>query len=116
MIISPAGKCLFAAISLLLGAPLFAQEKLERGKDRIDTPAVGTGLCVHNLFQSNMVVQRDRPIPIRGWAAPGEEVTVSFGGQSRSVTTAPSGMSREASTAWPATGCWFSSGRACSRR
>lgn len=83
-----AGKCLFAAVSLLFGAPLFAQEKLERGKDRIDTPAVGTGLCVHNLFQSNMVLQRDRPIAIRGWAAPGEEVTVSFGGQSRSAVAA----------------------------
>lgn len=82
------GQCFFVAVSLLLIAPLFAQEKLERGKDRIDTPTVGPGLCVHNLFQSNMVVQRDRPIPLRGWAAPGEEVTVSFGGQSRSAAAA----------------------------
>jgi hypothetical protein len=29
-------------------------EKLELGKDRVDTAAIGSGLCVHNLFQSNM--------------------------------------------------------------
>ena len=28
-----------------------------------------------------MVLQRDKPLNIWGWAAPGEEVTVSFGGQ-----------------------------------
>ena len=63
-----------------------AAEKLEPGKDRIDTPAIGSGLCVHNLFQSNMVVQRDKPIPIWGWAAPGESITVSFGGNNKTVT------------------------------
>jgi len=58
-----------------------AAEKLEEGKDRIDTPAIGSGLCVHNLFQSNMVIQRDKPIRVWGWAKPGEKVTVSFGGK-----------------------------------
>lgn len=48
---------LCANIAFLTAGPLWAQGKLERGKDRIDTPAVGAGLCVHNLFQSNMVVQ-----------------------------------------------------------
>ncbi len=65
-----------------------AAEKLEQGKDRIDTPAIGSGLCVHNLFQSNMVVQRDKPIRLWGWAAPGEKVTVSFGGKTQSSTAA----------------------------
>ncbi len=65
---------------------MMAQEKLERGKDRIDTPAIGAGLCVHNLFQSNMVIQRDRPIGIWGWAAPSEKVTVTFGDNTQSVT------------------------------
>jgi sialate O-acetylesterase len=68
--------------------PLHGAEKLKHGTDRIDTPAVGTGLCVHNLFQSNMVVQREKPIPIWGWATPGEEVTVTFAGQSRISTAA----------------------------
>lgn len=81
---------LAAVVSLTgsLAAPVPAAESLERGKDRIDTPAIGDGLCVHNLFQSNMVVQRDKPIPIRGWATPGETVTVTLGEESRTATAA----------------------------
>ncbi|MBL9154237.1 MAG: hypothetical protein JNK37_17220 [Verrucomicrobiales bacterium] len=71
-----------------LAATLPAADAPEEGKDRIDTPAIGSGLCVHNLFQSNMVLQRDRPIPIRGWAAPGETVTVTFGKETRTATAA----------------------------
>ncbi len=74
--------------ALIIAAPTKAAEKLEEGKDRIDTPAIGSGLCVHNLFQSNMVVQRDKPIRVWGWAAPGEKVTVTFGDKSHSGTAA----------------------------
>ena len=38
-------------------------------EDVIDVPAVGEGLCAHNLIQTNMVLQRDKPIGIWGWAA-----------------------------------------------
>ena len=69
-------------------AQVSAGEKLERGKDRVDTPAIGSGLCVHNLFQSNMVLQRDKPLRVRGWAAPGEKVAVAFAGNTRSGTAA----------------------------
>ncbi|MCF7956755.1 MAG: sialate O-acetylesterase [Phycisphaerae bacterium] len=48
--------------------------------------AIGDGLCVSNVFQSNMVIQRNKPINIWGWAAPGEKVTVSFAGQSADAT------------------------------
>ncbi len=65
-----------------------AQEKLVPGQDRIDTPAIDTGLCLHNVFQSNMVIQRDKPIRVWGWAAPGEKVRVTFGSQSQSVSAA----------------------------
>ncbi|MEZ6067423.1 MAG: hypothetical protein R3B90_17340 [Planctomycetaceae bacterium] len=41
-------------------------------------PAIGDGLCVSNLFQSNMVLQRDKPIAIWGWATPGETLTVTL--------------------------------------
>jgi len=83
-------KRLLLATSVVIActSALYAEEKLERGKDRIDTPAIGSGLCVHNLFQSNMVVQRDKPMPIWGWAAPGESITVSFGRNTKSVTAA----------------------------
>jgi sialate O-acetylesterase len=57
-------------------------------EDVIDIPAVGEGLCVHNLFQSNMVLQRDRPVNLWGWAAPGEKVVVSFAGRDHSTTAA----------------------------
>ncbi|CAN5638996.1 sialate O-acetylesterase [soil metagenome] len=86
---------LFTAPAILIGmasilflAPVGAEEKLERGKDRIDVSAIGTGLSVHNLFQSNMVIQRDKPIRVWGWAEPGEKVSVAFGDQTQSATAA----------------------------
>ncbi len=48
--------------SLLAARPLIAEVRL---------PAV---------FSDNMVLQRDAPIPVWGWADAGEEVTVSLGG------------------------------------
>lgn len=65
-----------------------AEEKLEPGTDRIDVPAIGPGLCLHNLFQSGMVLQRDKPIRIWGWAEPGENVSVTFGDKTQSCTAA----------------------------
>lgn len=59
-----------------------AAEKKEMPKeDVVDVPAIGRGLCVANVFQSNMVLQRDKPLKIWGWAEPGNEVVVSFAGQ-----------------------------------
>lgn len=79
----------FLAVFLLsMGGVFGDEEKLVPGNDRVDTPAVATGLCVHNLFQSSMVIQRDKPIPIWGWAAPNEKVTVTLGDESRSTTAA----------------------------
>jgi sialate O-acetylesterase len=79
---------LITVLAFGIAAPATAAEKQERGKDRIDTPAIGDGLCVHNLFQANMVLQRDKPIGIWGWAAPGEKVTVSFGDKTATGTAA----------------------------
>lgn len=39
-----------------------------------------------SVFGSHMVLQRQMPIPVWGEGAPGEKVTVSFGGQSVSAT------------------------------
>jgi len=60
-------------------------------EDVVDVPAIGEGLCVSNLFQTNMVLQRDKPINVWGWAEPGENVTVSFAGQE---VTAQAGADR----------------------
>ena len=76
---------LAALVALLVLSQAGAEEKLVSGKDRIDVPAIGNGLCLHNLFQSGMVLQRDKPIRICGWAEPGENVSVTFGGQTESA-------------------------------
>lgn len=89
-----------ACIYLVLCATgaVFAQDRMPR-EDVVDVPAVGEGLCVSNVFQSNMVLQRGKLVPIWGWAAPGETVTVSFGGSSQ---TAIAGDDRRWQAALPA--------------
>jgi len=55
------------ALSILLASSLFA------------AAATAGELKVHGIFSSNMVIQRDKPIRIWGWAAPGGKVSVQFG-------------------------------------
>jgi sialate O-acetylesterase len=43
------------------------------------------------LFTDRAVLQRDKPVPIWGRAAPGERVTVTFAGQQRTATPGPDG-------------------------
>lgn len=43
------------------------------------------------LFQNNAILQRDKPVPVWGTAAAGEKVTVTFAGQTKSVTAAADG-------------------------
>jgi len=54
-------------------------------EDVVDVPAIGKGLCVSNVFQTNMVLQRDKPVTVWGWAEAGEKVTVSFAGQTAAI-------------------------------
>ncbi|MEM6469719.1 MAG: sialate O-acetylesterase [Planctomycetota bacterium] len=61
---------------LLVSSPANAQ-RMPR-EDVIDVPATGEGLRTSNVFQSNMVLQRDQPIRVWGWASPGETVSVNF--------------------------------------
>ena len=74
-----------ALIALLSTVLTFSEAtaQQETGKGIPAGPAIAEGLSLHNLFQSNMVLQREKPITIWGWAEPGEEVTVSFGGQTQ---------------------------------
>lgn len=64
-----------------------SQQKMPR-ENVVEIPAIGEGLCVSNVFQSNMVLQRDKPISIWGWATPGESITVSFSGHTQTTTAA----------------------------
>ncbi len=34
---------------------------------------------LHGIFTSNMVLQREKPIPVWGWATPGEDIAVTLG-------------------------------------
>ena len=44
-----------------------------------------------HLLSDNMVLQRDLPIPIWGWANPNEQVTVRLGKSSASATAGTDG-------------------------
>ena len=57
---------------------------------------VGAGLSsadvrLSGVFTDHAVLQRGRPIPIWGWATPGESVSVAFAGQVKSTTTGADG-------------------------
>ncbi len=65
-----------------------AAENVRPKADVVETPAIGPGLCVANVFQSHMVLQRDKPLTIWGWAEPGDEVTVGFAGQQAAAKAA----------------------------
>lgn len=43
------------------------------------------------LFSDHMVVQAGVAVPVWGWAAPNEEVTVALAGRSETTTTGPNG-------------------------
>ncbi len=54
-------------------------------------------LRVHNIFSSNMVIQRDKPITIWGWARTGRKVSVRLG-RAKAETTADGDTGRWAVT------------------
>jgi len=62
---------LLASMNVLLGTPF----------------AVAAGaLKTHRVFSSNMILQRDKPIRIWGWAEPGYKVSVQFGRENAEAT------------------------------
>ena len=44
-----------------------------------------------SIFGDSMVLQHELPVPVWGWAEPGEKVKVSLGDQSKSVVADKSG-------------------------
>lgn len=68
---------------------VFGQARKNMPRENVvEIPVVDEGLCVSNVFQTNMVLQRDKPIVIWGWADAGEKVTVDFAGKQTVVTAA----------------------------
>jgi sialate O-acetylesterase len=55
------------------------------------TAIVSAEVKLPNVIGSDMVLQRDLPVPIWGWAESGEEVTVTFAGQSQSTKASEDG-------------------------
>ena len=45
-------------------------------------PTVQADVRLPEVISNNMVLQKDIPLPIWGWADPGEEVTVTLGDSS----------------------------------
>jgi len=43
------------------------------------------------MFSDHMILQHDQPVPVWGWATPGEEVTVEFAGQKKTTTAGAGG-------------------------
>ncbi len=84
---------LFVLVALFIGtasANLSAADarRAMPPQDVVEVPAISAGLCVSNVFQTNMVLQRDKPLKIWGWAEAGEQVSVACAGQQASVTAA----------------------------
>jgi len=79
--------CVLSA-SLVCGLVLCVQggQREMPREDVVEVPAIGEGLCVSNVCQANMVLQRDKPMTIWGWADSDEKVTVSFAGQTVATT------------------------------
>ena len=78
-------------IALLAALPTLAQEtpKLVKGEDFIVKPAISEELCVSNVFQDGMVLQRDKQINVWGWAGVNEQITVTFGSSSAMTKAGP---------------------------
>lgn len=51
----------------------------------------GNAVSLGTPFTDHMVLQRDRPAPVWGWASPGAKVTVAFAGQSKTATAGADG-------------------------
>lgn len=54
----------------------------------------GAEVRLPGIFADNMVLQREMPVPIWGWASPDEKVTVQFAGQEATATANASGKWR----------------------
>ena len=53
--------------------------------------AVGGEIQLASLFGDQMVLQRDQPVPVWGWAQPGETIQVQFADQEVSTQAGDNG-------------------------
>lgn len=74
-------------LAFLLPSILVGQDRRQQmpREDVVEFPVMTDGLCVSNVFQSNMVLQRDKPVVIWGWANPAEKLVITLGDQEVTV-------------------------------
>ncbi len=58
----------------------------------VAVPLPAADLKVAAVFSDHMVLQRDKPVPVWGWAKPGEKITVDFAGQKQTGTANDKGL------------------------
>ena len=61
-----------------------------------------TDIKLASVFTPNAVLQRDKPVPVWGWAAANARVTVEFAGQKKDTIADPGGKWSVALDAMPA--------------
>jgi sialate O-acetylesterase len=66
------------------------------------SPTLTAAVTLPSVLNSHMVLQRDQPVPLWGWATPGEKVSVSFAGQTKDVTADAEGTWKVSLDAMPA--------------
>jgi len=91
---------LFSLLILCLSTATYA-EKMPRA-NVVEFPATQEGLYLHHLFQSNMVLQRDQPIDIWGWADANEAVSVTLDGSTQKISASKDGAWKVTFPARPA--------------
>lgn len=69
---------ILSIIMALLGALVLTSPPASARTRPVVVPEI---LKVHGIFRSHMVLQRDEPITIWGWAPPGTDVTVTLGAE-----------------------------------
>ncbi|MEI7955126.1 MAG: sialate O-acetylesterase [Verrucomicrobiota bacterium] len=72
--------------------PLISIALLAAGLIGVLIPSASAEVRLPRLLSDNMVLQRDLPIPIWGWAGPNENVTVRLGKSAVSTTAAANGQ------------------------
>ena len=55
------------------------------------TDQAAVAVRLPHVFGNHMVLQRDKPVVVWGWAEPGEKITVAFAGQSQTATAGATG-------------------------
>jgi sialate O-acetylesterase len=84
-------KIFLLAAGVALATPLLTSAPAARAQSSQDAAQSQKAPLLHALFSDNAVLQRDRAIPIWGWAAPGQSVAVTLAGKSATAHADASG-------------------------